>query len=200
MTENAFPLAWPQGWPRTAPDLRRDSRHAFKSGGMPVSFDTARRKLLDNLALLRVTGVVLSTSIPLRQDGQPRADGYRDTMDPGVAVYFKRKDRGMVMAQDAYDRPSANIRSLGLAIEAMRQLERHGGGQMMEKAFAGFVALPRRKSCWEVLEIPPGSGEASIRAAHKGLVLDNQHDVKGGDVRLAELNGARDEALAEIRR
>jgi hypothetical protein len=48
----------------------------------------------------------------------------------------------MTMACDRFDNAAANMRSLGLAIEAMRQLERHGGGAMMEKAFSGFVALP----------------------------------------------------------
>ena len=33
----------------------------------------------------------------------------------------------MVMATDAFSNIAANVRSLGLAIEALRQLERHGG-------------------------------------------------------------------------
>ena len=45
------------------------------------------------------------------------------------------------MAMDRFTSVAGNLRSLTLAIEAMRQLNRHGGGTMMERAFAGFVAI-----------------------------------------------------------
>ena len=38
--------------------------------------------------------------------------------------------------------PYANIRSLALAVKAMRAIERYGGGHMMERSFAGFAQLP----------------------------------------------------------
>jgi hypothetical protein len=34
-----------------------------------------------------------------------------------------------------------NMRSLALAIEGMRQVERHGGGFMLERAFTCFLAI-----------------------------------------------------------
>ena len=45
------------------------------------------------------------------------------------------------MACDCFGSAAANMRLPGLAIEAMRRLER-GGGAMMERAFSGFAALP----------------------------------------------------------
>jgi hypothetical protein len=63
MTE-AFPLAWPQGWPRT-PSHKRTYNHQLKLS----TFDSARDKLLDELRKLSARSVVLSTSIPLRRDG-----------------------------------------------------------------------------------------------------------------------------------
>lgn len=134
---DAFPLRWPAGWQRT-PDHKRTSHSAFKT-----TFDKARRQLENELRLMGATGVVISSNIPLRQDGMPRADqGRRRIADPGVAVYFMLKNRPMSMARDAYDSPHDNLRSLGLAIEGMRAVERHGGSSMMERAFEGFVALP----------------------------------------------------------
>ena len=59
------------------------------------------------------------------------------------------------MACDRFDNAAANMRSLGLAIEAMRQLERHGVGTMMERAFTGFVALPAPESPCDVLGLKP---------------------------------------------
>ena len=54
------------------------------------------------------------------------------------------------MARDAYKTVAGNMRSLTLAIEAMRQLERHGGSTMMERAFQGFAAIapPDWKKPW----------------------------------------------------
>src|SRR5258705_389649 len=107
MTIAAFPLAWPLGWPHTRADLRRrgwefKEIRGVNTFGSPkrelVTFDTARRKLRDELARLGARDVVLSTNIPLRTDGEARADAARYTMkDPGVAIYFKLKDRPMVM-------------------------------------------------------------------------------------------------------
>src|SRR5215469_14998032 len=113
----AYPLAWPPGWPRTPADKRQDSRFRFKSGRAdptsgifsprPVSFDVARRKLTAELSRLGAKAVVISTNLPLRADGEARADAgrYRIT-DPGVAVYFQLKGQPMVMAGDAYDGPA----------------------------------------------------------------------------------------------
>lgn len=133
----AYPLAWPDGWPRT-PQHHRKSRYQLKA-----SFDTARRKLYDELKRLGATSAVISCNLALRIDGQHRVD-QADTLlaDPGVAVYFGLDGKPMVMASDRYDTCAANLRSVGLAIEYLRGLERHGGGHMMARAFGGFAALP----------------------------------------------------------
>src|SRR5882672_1200280 len=194
MTTTAYPLSWPDGWTRTPTGDRVDSRYRFKtkpvvalgsvSSARPVSFDVARKKLLEELARLGAENVVISTNLPLRADGQPRADAARyRTDDPGVAVYFSLKKKQMVMACDRYDACSANMRSVGLAIEAMRQLERHGGGAMMERAFSGFAAIapPGYPNCWEVLGIAPTKDEGAIADAYvaKAKVC---HPDRGGAV------------------
>jgi hypothetical protein len=79
MTVDAFPLRWPTGWPRTAPGKR--GRAGFK-----VSADTVRRELFGELRALGARDVVVSSNVPLRQDGTPMADVMRNAMaDPGVA-------------------------------------------------------------------------------------------------------------------
>lgn len=134
----AYPLQWPEGWPRT-PFNRRTSNSRLQT----ASFDYARRTIFDELRKLGAKSVVLSTCVPLRQDGMPYADAARRRMDePGVAVYFQLREQSMCMARDAYHDISQNMRSLALAIEYLRGLERHGGATMMERAFAGFTALP----------------------------------------------------------
>jgi len=177
-----------------------------------ISFDRARTLLTDELDRLKARGVILSTNVPLRLDGNPRADAASRRMDdPGVAVYFQLKGKPMVMAADAYSNIAANLRSLGLAIEALRQLERHGGGVMMERAFAGFTALPApegaapKRAWWTVLnygEDPETRLDLSaeeVDARFKTLAKRRHPDADGGSTELmAELNQAREDAMRDL--
>lgn len=221
----AYPLYWPEGWPRTHAHLRDDGSR-FKTGsayqsdgaggtrfigkGM-ITFDRARRQLSDELDRLKAKSVVLSTNVPLRLDGQPKAGEVRASMDPGVAIYFLLKGKPMVMACDGFTNVAANLRSLGLAIEALRTLERHGGGVMMERAFAGFAALPApagsapKRAWWVVLnygEDPEARLDLSVdevEARFRTLAKRRHPDVDGGSAELmAELNEARADAVREL--
>ena len=136
MTE-AYPLAWPEGWPRTAPSRRTFNYHLKRA-----TFSDSRNDIFAELRRLGAKGVILSTNVPLRQDGLPYANQKPVDGDPGVAVYFTLRDRQMSMARDSYDNVTQNMRSLAMAIEHLRGLERHGGAQMLERAFSGFAQLP----------------------------------------------------------
>lgn len=213
MSAEAYPLAWPDGWPRTPHNKRAwsgrfrggETYETDSSGGRRyvgrkmITFDRARRLLAEELERMKATNVVLSTNVPLRLDGQPRAGEVRAGTDPGVAVYFTFKGRQMVMAQDGFDTIAGNLRSLGLAIEALRQLERHGGGQMMERAFAGFLAIapPDWKKPWrEVFSVTP-DWKGDVRALYREKARERHPDVGGHDTLMAELNLAYREALEE---
>lgn len=205
--QTAYPLAWPDGWPRT-PSHRRETQHRFGGRVYQLTFDRARRDLLEELGRLRARNVILSTNVPLRQDGQPYANAATARMDdPGVAVYFKLKDRQLSMARDGFVNIAANMRSLYLAIDGMRQLERHGGSYMMERAFSGFTALPPPgpiKRPWhQVLGIDPDyvkhASKADIESAFRLLSRQRHPDREGGSHdAMSELNAARAEALREI--
>lgn len=184
----AFPLQWPEGWPRTS-DAARKSKSPFN-----VSPDKARRYLLTELRLLKAERVVISTNLPLRQDGQPVASK-RVILDPGVAVYFWLNRRQLAMARDVFWRVEDNMRSLTLAIAGIRAIERHGGQHMMEQAFAGFTALPSPRSCWDVLGLYAGTSEEAIQQAWRERAKSAHPDAGGSTAAMAELNRARDEAL-----
>src|SRR5262245_41418830 len=157
----AYPLQWPDGWPRTA--VRRDSS-PFRT-----TFDDARRKLYDELEKMGADSVVISSWIPLRLDGHPRADmARRPLADPGIAVYFSLNGRAMVMARDAFRNVHDNLMSVVHAISHLRGLERHGGSYMMQRAFTGF----------EKLSAVPHWGTV--------LGLRNPHADKGDMLRAAE--------------
>src|SRR5580698_11092428 len=107
MSAEAFPLQWPEGWPRTP--WRGKSRFGRNLGFAET------KKLLSELRLLGARSVVISSNVPLRNDGLPYAsESNRKYDDPGVAVYFMLKGKRLSMARDKYWTPWENIRSLVL--------------------------------------------------------------------------------------
>lgn len=145
---------------------------------------------------------VVSSDVPVRQDGQFYSDAARRVIrDPGVAIYFVLRGKRMVMACDLYTRPHENAHSLGHAIEHLRGLERHGGGVMLERAFSGFTALPPPEAgrpWWVVLDVDRSASREVIMAAYRRLARIRHPDVAGGsEALMTELNAARDAALSE---
>lgn len=190
----AFPLSWPDGWPRT----KNQSRSRFD-----VSFTSARDGLMEQIRLLGGKLPILSSDLELRRDGLPYAN-QREPADKGVAVYFQWKGQQRVFACYRWDRIKDNIRALEKTIEAIRGIERWGASDMLERAFSGFTALPsptKRKRTWrEVLDIFT-SGPVTvdnIELAYKRLAKRRHPDMGGSHEEMAELNQAREEALKEI--
>jgi len=197
----AFPLQWPAGWPRT-PDYKRQSDRVFagKTYGA-VTMARAGEQLRSELRLLGAAGLVISTNVALRQDGLPYSD-QRKLTDPGVAIYFQLKAKPMVMASDRYNTVGGNMRSLALAIDAMRQLERHGGGTMMERAFSGFAALPPPNQVARPWRSVFGvgvlwTGDIHQRFREKAKVC-HPDMVTGSTEKMAELNAAYEDAKREL--
>jgi hypothetical protein len=88
VTAQAYPLQWPEGWPRTPYGRRGPSRFGKNLGFREIE------KLQNELRLLGGRNVVISSNVPLRQDGLPYASqaGKRYD-DPRVAVYFSLKSK-----------------------------------------------------------------------------------------------------------
>lgn len=183
---DAFPLAWPIGWPRT----KRRERARFAG-----TFGRIRDELMAEIGRLGGRYPVVSTNVPLRRDGLPYAN-QAEPADPGVAVYFERRGRGMVFACDKWNKVQDNLRSVQKTIEAIRGIERWGASEMMERAFQAFEALPSPKSCWDVLGITPGSTHDMIEAAYKAQAKARHPDRGGSHAAMSELNAARDAAMS----
>ncbi len=134
MSQSAYPLSWPVNWPRTS--FRRVSNFGAHSVA------GATEEVLAQLKMLGVGNwnVVISTNLALRNDGLPRSD-QKTPADPGVAIYFKLKDRPTVLACDKWGKVEENIWAIAKHIDAMRGQNRWGVGNV-EKAFAGYAALP----------------------------------------------------------
>jgi len=184
----SYPLYWPLGWKRTT--NREHSR--FKTG-----FGVARKKLFQELDRMGATNVILSTAIPLRNDGLPRANMEPDKGDTGVAVYFKRRGKDMVFACDKYRQTSDNIYAIVKTMDAMRGIERWGASDMMERAFSGFKALPSEtagESWWTILGCNASSTRSEGEAAFRKMALKvNAEDPQDASGRMQKLNLARDQ-------
>lgn len=191
MTE-AYPLAWPAGQPRTPVHARRWS--SFKS-----TQDKAQKALIAEIGRLGGRNVVLSTNIQLRRDGLPYA-GQKEPVDSGVAVYFELKGRQQCFACDRWLKVWENIVAIMKTIEALRGIERWGSGDMVERAFTGFIAppppmvTPVSRSWWDVLEVRPDSSCDVIESSYKRLIRDHHPDLGGSHDKMAEINAAVAEA------
>lgn len=144
--------------------------------------------------------IVISTNIPLRRDGEPRAD-FRPA-DSGVAIYFERNGKPLCFACDKYDAVWKNLRAIQKTIEALRGIERWGSSQLLERAFTGFAALPEKTgpSCWDVLGLKPDASEVDIVSAWRRLAQERHPDKEGGSHdAMSELNAAKDIAISTVR-
>lgn len=200
MTIERYPLTWPTGQPRMP--LHRRSDAAFK-----VDFGRSRDELLHSLELLGGRNVILSSNVPLRQDGLPYAN-MPEPADPGVAVYFDRLiaqdakpfiTKPFVIACDSYRRVRWNLRAIGAAVDALRTIQRHGASAMLEQAFTGFAALPPAEyepPWWEVLGVAETASEDVVRRAYLDLVKIHHPDVGGSLDTMSRINRARAVALS----
>ena len=191
-----YPLTWPQTWPRTPVQKRQQSR-------FEVSFAVARDQLLEELRRLRATAVVVSSNVPLRQDGLPYAK-YREPLDPGIAVYFQLAKKPHVLACDRWAYTKDNLRAVGLHVAAIRGIERWGVGNI-EQAFTGYQALPQSRSnndepkpWWVVLNVEPNAPLSIIKEAYRHLARLHHPDLQNGHSNLmTEINRAWSEAQLE---
>ncbi len=141
-----LPLQWPDNQPRTPVPSRERTR--FK-----VTLAEAVEDLLVELDRMGdVHSVVITSDLPTRQDGLPLSNGTCD--DPGVAVYFVHRGMERVFACDRWDRPAANIRAIGLTLQALRSLERWAASGMVTRVFEGFAALPAGEMAPNPASIP----------------------------------------------
>lgn len=187
----AYPLCWPVGQKRTdKPTWSRFGSHTLTQ---------ATKEVLLELDRMQCKDPIISTNIPLRKDGMPRADYQRRTItDYGVAVYFTRKGKQMVLACDKWDNIEDNLWAIARSIAAMRGLDRWGVSEVLERAFTGFTAIPestRTKSCWDILGITPTKDSTTIHARYRELAKEMHPDKGGSAAAFCELQDARDAAI-----
>lgn len=211
----AYPLQWPAGWPRT--DIRgqrhgkfctvkREPGRAYNSHA-DITIAEATKRVLTELGRMGIDreSVVISTNLALRLDGLPRS-GQPAPVDAGAAVYWQtRKGERRVMAIDQYYKVEENLAAIAATLDAMRAIERHGGAQILDRAFTGFAALPAPSTGkpWRaVFGFAPDAEVTLDELAKRCRTLWSRHhpDKPGGShAIMADINAARDQAEKEIR-
>jgi hypothetical protein len=205
-----YPLAWPQGWKRTANGYRRHAafNRVENSGGLKrtvkLSIGDAVKRVFYELERLGVKhvqeDVVISTNLRVNMSGIPRGD-QGEPSDPGAAVYWELNGVRQTMAIDQYWRVADNLAAIAASLEAMRAIERHGGAEILQRAFTGFAALPESTGRpWrQVLGLIASCNLETVEFRYRELAQTLHPDKPGGsETAMQELNSARDQARAEL--
>lgn len=134
--------------------------------------------------------------MPVRRDGGINASASKPT-DPGVAVYFVRKNQNLCFACDRYNEVWKNLRAIQKTIDAMRGIERWGSAELLDRAFTGFAALPAPgiRNWWEVLGVNRDAMPEEIKARFRELAKRHHPDNGGSADMMAEINNAYQEGI-----
>lgn len=150
-------------WPhKSTPYHLRRSRYTFKAP-WKSTLNLLDRELRQIDAYNIIVGCCLREQ-DIRNDGWPRGNA-PEPYHPGVEVSFDSSHGRLVYATDVCERWEHNLRAIGLGLEALRAVDRHGITRSGEQ-YAGFKALP--------------SPQASLVERGRQIIREN-----GGDVRRA---------------
>lgn len=196
----ASPLTWPDGWTRT----EEPARSRFGKWNSPVTIAQATSHLLSELMRMGIPDcdVIISADLRLRNDGLPYSN-QKSPKDKGVAVWWLDAPQQRVIALDKYDRIADNIWAIAKTIEAMRGIERWGAGEILERVFTGFNALPSPESVstpsWRTALNYFGDNLQEAKIAYK-KIRSKSHPDNGGDIEIFHLiNRAWQQAEIELR-
>jgi hypothetical protein len=206
----AYPLCWPNGWKRTSPHRRTRAKFstqrteytstgAWKRKG-EVTIEQGIRRVLEELERMGImrSSIIVSSDLRLRNDGLPYSSQATSKLDAGVAVYWRDGQHQRCMAIDRYDRIADNLAAVAATIEAMRAIERHGGAEILDRAFTGFAALPAPASQdkpHEILGVDENATREEIDHAYRRLAMQAHPDRGGSAEQMARYNAARDSML-----
>jgi hypothetical protein len=186
-SKSAYPLAWPDAWPRNP-----------KRGGS--SFKTSLAGALENVrksiaAFARdsgkqVTEVLISSNVTL---------GEQRPADPGVAIYFSWDEISTCIAVDRYEKVEDNLQAIHHVLEAERTKLRHGGLNIVRAAFRGYAALPPPQTAtrqpWHmILGVAPTASAEVIEGAYKRLRSASHPDHGGSPEAFNEVQRAYEQA------
>lgn len=177
--------SWPVEFSRT-----RTFHNPFRAG-----WDDTLRLLSYELEKLGAKSVVIEAFFAeddLRLDGWPRAG--RRPAQPGVIVSFDSRHGPLRYGTDAFPEYEANLRAIGLGLEALRKVDRYGIGKRGEQyqGWKAIEAAPRDRLVSrgrEIIENHGGNVRDALRATHPDRPGGVEEDFKA-------VNAAREAGIA----
>lgn len=173
----AYPLHWPQDFPRTS-NPKKSKFNTSIFGALNNVNDELRRFGKDSEK--PVTNVLVSSNVSL---------GIHAPKDGAVAVYFRWENMDCCIAVDRYLRPEENLQAISLIIESQRTQLRHGGLNIVRASFRGFAALPPpapgmiavSRPWWDVLGFD--NDKVKLQSAEEAyrIMVKRHHPDRGGD-------------------
>jgi len=186
----AYPLQWPNGWPRTQKKL---------SSRFKTTVPSALKNVRNSLVLFGkdsgtpTDDIVISSNVTL---------GNERPKDNGVAVWFTWENKQLCIAVDRYESVQENLQAIHLIIESRRTELRHGGLHLLRQAFSGFKALPESsgaKTWYAVLGISATATEEQIKKAYLDKSKKAHPDNGGSDEQFVIIKTAYDQGMAQIK-
>lgn len=185
-----YPLAWPDGLPRT----ERKAASQFRTS-LASAIGNVKKSLI---AFANDTGKAVSEVSVTSNVGGIQFEPPKDT---GVAVWFEWEGAQRCIAVDRYPKVEDNLQAIHHILEARRTEMRHGGLHIVRQTFKGFVALPApagAKGWREVLDLTGPVTAKQIDEAYREKAATAHPDKGGTTDAMTALNRARAEAKAAI--
>jgi hypothetical protein len=190
-SKTAYPLAWPEEWPRT----KSPTSSQFKTtlAGALENVRSSIAKFAKDSGK-QVTEVLISSNVTL---------GEQRPADAGVAIYFTWDQISTCIAVDRYVKVEDNLQAIHHVIEAERVKLRHGGLNLVRAAFRGYAALPppqkQTSRPWNtILGVPLNADLAAVESAYKRLRSSSHPDKGGNPDSFNEVQRAYEQACRQL--
>ena len=184
----AYPLTWPQGFPRSK--VKENGQFKTTLAGSLKNVNDSLRKFASDSGK-KLENLIISSNVTL---------GAERPADPAVAVWFNWDGMGVCIAVDRYNKVESNLQAIHHILEARRTELRHGTLALVRATFQGFKALPAPdgKSWKEVLGYEPGWNLEQVKARYRTLSSEHHPDKGGNAEKMAEINLAWSSAQVDM--
>lgn len=184
--------SYPLQWPLTQTRSSHQVISLFK-----CTQEQAWRGIERQLLQMGTTGAILTSNMKVRRDGYFYSNTSLNDNSPAVAIYFDYKGSRHCIAIDRYVQIKENIRAIEKTLEAIRGIERWGGGKIMETALGGFKELPStvivtrpHRSWFVVLDVDEDANALEVKQAYRDALKLHHPDAGGEADDFAEVQRA----------